>query len=689
VPVFPETAEFGGAARHRFSAMPGWPMIAGLMPSDDQFEPELGRLRARGSRRQGRFLGRVIAATNVARGGGPGTSGKAGFSGSRIGRGAGAGRLLASRDSYAAFRQRRVIIKSRIVRLSGKAVANAKAHLRYVERDGTSRDGSRSQLYGAGDDQVDGRSFLDRSTGDRHQFRFIVSPEDGLEYDDLKEVTRRLMKRMEEDLGTSLDWVAVDHFDTGHPHSHIIVRGKDDRGKDLIIARDYMSHGMRERACELIDLDLGPRGDQAIEQRLRAEISQERLTSIDRSLLREADADGVTDGRGRSAFEQTIRIGRLKKLERLGLARSEGRLRWRLDPGLSNALRRMGERGDIVRTMLRTYAARRVAPALADRLIYEPASDDARPLVGQVIARGLSDELHDRHYLIVEATDGRSHYVDIGKMEGVDVPTGSIVRIEPIAPRARDSDRTVAAVAASNKGRYNVDLHLAHDPAATQAFAEAHVRRLEAIRRTTGGVTRNPDGTWIVAADYLGRAAAYEMQRASNRPVAIETLSPVPLEKLVGAEAATWLDRQLVADQAEPLRAAGFGGEVSHALAQRRQWLLNQGLVQGMDEETVYRPGMIDILRRRELLRVAAQLSSELDLPFVETVPGSRVGGTLRRAVDLLSGRMALVETSREFTLVPWRPVLDRHIGKSLTGVMRQEGVSWTLGRGRSGPTIS
>src|SRR3546814_5722783 len=112
---------------------------------------------------------------------------------------------------------------------------------------------------------------------------------DGADYEDLKPLTRRLMTRMEEDLGTKLDWVAVDHFNTGHPHTHIIVRGRDDRGKDLIIARDYISHGLRERACELVDLDLGPRTDDAIEQRLRAEVGQERLTSIDRSLIRDAE----------------------------------------------------------------------------------------------------------------------------------------------------------------------------------------------------------------------------------------------------------------------------------------------------------------------------------------------------------------------------------------------------------------
>ncbi|KAK0339591.1 hypothetical protein LTR94_033896, partial [Friedmanniomyces endolithicus] len=131
---------------------------------------------------------------------------------------------------------------------------------------------------------VDGQQFLARSEGDRHQFRFIVAPEDGAQYDDLAPLVRRLMTRMEGDLGTRLDWIAVDHFNTGHPHSHILLRGVDDEGKDLVIARDYISQGLRERAAELVDLDLGPRSDREIRASRRAEISQARWTSIDRTL---------------------------------------------------------------------------------------------------------------------------------------------------------------------------------------------------------------------------------------------------------------------------------------------------------------------------------------------------------------------------------------------------------------------
>lgn len=45
--------------------------------------------------------------------------------------------------------------------------------------------------------------------------------------------------------------------------------------------------------------------------------------------------------------------------------------------------------------------------------------------------------------------------------------------------------------------------------------------------------------------------------------------------------------------------------------------------------------------------------------------------------------RYAMIEKSREFSLVPWRPVLDRAIGKPVSGVMRDGPISWTIG-GRS-----
>jgi type IV secretory pathway VirD2 relaxase len=661
------------------------------MIRDDDFEPKLGKIRARDNKHGRRYLQQVLR--SLARAGGPprghGVRRRA-FTGSRIGRGAGVGRVL--QDRYAAFRTRRVVIKTRIVKLGRQGTKAARLHLRYVQRDGVTREGQSGQLYDATQDRADGRAFLERSEGDRHQFRVIVAVEDAVEYEDLKAFTRRLMRRMEDDLGTRLDWVAVDHYNTGHPHSHVVVRGKDETGRDLVIAWDYLTHGMRERAAEIVTMDLGPRTDVEIETRLSREVEQDRFTSLDRSLLREA-GEGTIDLRGtpagaRARFRQALRAGRLQKLHKLGLAVEISPGVWRLSLDIEPTLRRMGERDDIIKTMHRAMTRERAVRSAADYAIYDPADPKAGRLVGRLIERGLADELNDRHYLIVDAVDGRTHYVEIGQGDAIEaVPDSAIVAIEPKRAQPRPVDRTIAEIAAA-QGRYSVEIHLRHDPTATAAFAESHVRRLEAMRRLGAGVERREDGSWIIGSDHLERAAAYERAQARASPVAIETLSVLPLDRQIGADGATWLDRELVAGTPTTVRDVGFGRDVREGFARRRQWLLEQGLARQEQNRVVYRVNMLGLLRRRELARVAGQLSGELGLRYVELAPGARIEGIYRRRLDLASGRFALIEKSREFTLVPWRPVLERNLGKTVSGVARGDTISWTLGR-RRGPGIS
>ncbi|PZV34874.1 relaxase/mobilization nuclease RlxS [Mesorhizobium kowhaii] len=654
---------------------------------DDEFRPKLGRIGSRGSKAGKRYVGQVRAAINRA-GGRPQHGGR--FTGSRAGHGGAAAALLRSRDRHAAFRQRRVVVKARVVKLVGKGQDAARAHLRYIQRDGVTHDGAPGELYGADSDRVDGKDFLGRAEGDRHQFRFIVAPEDGIEYDDLKPFTRRLMAQMEEDLGTRLDWIAVDHFNTGHPHTHVIVRGRDDRGENLVIAREYISSGIRERAAELVSLDLGPRTDREIEQRLRQEMDQERFTSIDRRLLSMRDDDGIVSPDGRDAFRQTLHQGRLRQLERMDLATEIGSGRWRLDEELEATLRSIGERGDIIKIMHRELTGKGFARSAADYVVHDRPEQDTQPVIGRVVARGLADEINDRHYLIVDGVDGKSHYIDIGKGEATQpTPDGCIVHVTPKNTEPRQVDRTIAEIAAAHGGRYNVDIHLKHDASATERFAETHVRRLEAIRRATGGVEREPDGTWSIAPDHLTRVAGYERQRARIEPVMVDKLSSMPLEQQVGFDGATWIDRELVSDAPEALSNSGFGREMREAQARRRQWLIAQGLAHEEQDRIVYRANMISILGQRELNRIAGQLSDELGLPYSEARPGDRIEGTLRRSVELASGKYAVIEKSREFTLVPWRPALDRHLGKDVSGVVGGAGVSWTIGRQRSGPSVS
>jgi type IV secretory pathway VirD2 relaxase len=656
---------------------------------DDVFEPKLGRIRSSSAKGERRYLQDVLKA--AARAGGQQAKGRGKFQGSRIGRGAGVGRVLRVRDRYAAFRNRRVIVKTRIVRLKGRAVSAARLHLRYLERDGVTRDGTPGELYSAREDRADGKAFLERCEDDRHQFRFIVSADDGVEYDTLKTVTRRLMASMEQDLGTKLDWVAVDHFNTGHPHTHIVVRGKDEIGKDLIIAREYVSHGMRERAAEIVTLDLGPRSDSDIENALRREVEQERFTILDRALLREADDNRMVGmGTRADALRQSLRTGRLQKLTRLGLAEETAPGRWRLAEDLEPILRRMGERGDIIRTMQRALSERDAPRSLADCAIYDPRDPAAKPLTGRVVARGLSDELNDRQYLILDGVDGRTHYVDIGRAGSESfAKEGHIITAAPASAQPLASDRTVAEVAAAFEGRYNVERHLAHDPRASVDFAEAHVRRLEALRRLSRAVERQPDGTWVIAPDHLERAADHQRRQAQLRPVTVEIQSAISLDRQITAEAATWLDKELIAEKSLALRDAGFGREVHEALVRRQEWLIEQGLARREADRIIYRADLLTRLRQRELGRAVGQISKELGLRYAEATPNAEIKGIYRRKIELASGDFALIEKSREFSLVPWHPSLERRRGRTVEGIMRRDRVSWRIGREREGPSMS
>jgi len=324
-------------------------MFGGTAMQQDDFKPRLGRMRDAGGARLLKHTTRVFRRAGKA--GVRALRQKGHVSPSALKRGMGTGVRAAA--GLIAPGSRRVIVKARYTRIVGGDLGAARAHINYIVRDGVTREGLPGQIYDASHDEVDGSSFLARSEHDPHQFRFIVSPEDSARLADLKPFIRDLLSQMERDLETKLDWVAVDHFNTGHPHTHIVIRGRDDQGRDLVMARDYIAHGVRARAQGLITLELGPETDLERTQKLFNETGQERLTRLDRSLLARA-RDGilvVSAGEEQDPVQQTLRIGRLKTLERLGLAQERQQGVWQLDGKLESKLRRLGDRADKFRTM--------------------------------------------------------------------------------------------------------------------------------------------------------------------------------------------------------------------------------------------------------------------------------------------------------------------------------------------------
>lgn len=677
-----------------------------MAQDDDQFELKLGRMRSTKARRsarslQSQIIGRIgRAGGDVRRVGAKSASAKPSGRFNARGRGARLGLRLGDpsgwsvdRTSGMRVRARRVMVKARVVKLAGaKATGAAAAHLRYLQRDGVSREGEQGRFYSTFSDDVDGKAFLERSADDRHQFRFIVSPEDGASFDTLKSFTRELVAKMEQDLGTTLDWVAVDHFDTGHPHTHLLVRGATEDGKTLNIAGDYIARGIRGRASEIMTRWLGPQSELELREQLSREIGAERLTKLDRDLLARAE-DHVVDLRqparwdGDGSYQQLL-IGRARELERMGLAERQGPLAWRLEPPMEETLTDLGRRGDIIRTMHRVMTTAKL-DRRPELYVIDRADADRAPVVGKVVHRGAADDHHDRRYLVVDGIDGRTHYVDIGK-DADQTPTGSLVRLERRQAELRSSDRTIDAIARASGRVYSPDVHLRHDPTATDDYVQAHVRRLEALRRRGVGVERQSDGSWSVPEDYLDQALEHEQRVVRVAPVRIQMLAMQALEQEATAYAPSWLDGQLRGEDQLEVAKHGYGGEVRQAMVRRQRWLIQQGLAEQRGDQVLFRSDMDQRLRRAELRVVAARLAKELGLDFSgEPVAGEQISGVVRRRVNLSSGSFAVVENSREFTLVPWRPVLERQLGREISGIMRSSGsISWTLGRQRQGPEI-
>jgi len=472
---------------------------------------------------------------------------------------------------------RRVIVKVHLVKMGAYGKDAQRHHLDYIQRDSAAREGETGLLYSRDEVMIDGEAFHERGMDDRHQFRVIVSPEDGKELGDLRSYTRNVMAQMERDLGTKLDWVAANHYDTANPHSHVVIRGVTDKGSTLIIPRDYISHGMREAAEHIATLELGP------------------STQID------------------------------------------------------------------------------VAKKLALSVRHD-----------RVIEKGVLDDVNDRSYIVLDTMQGEALFVETGKEANVaQIERGMVVTAGPQTYAPKASDRTIADIAFKRGGIYSPSYHEMSDPSAWEEFIKAHVRRLEAMRRA-GHAERNPDGSWNVPKDYLKRAIEYEKTRSFGNPVKLDIQSRAPLAELTQTMGKTWLDSELMKGSEES-EASGFGQEVETLKTQRQKFLLSQKLIErssGVTQST------LDRLEKMDVDAAGKALSEQLGKPYKTAPESGRISGIYREVIQRPSGKYAVIEKSKEFTLVPWRETMDRNLGKSISGVMKGQTISWTLTKTR-GQSIS
>jgi len=617
------------------------------------------------------------------------------------------------RDSAGRFRSRRVVVKARVVKLNprrgsrgpkmrGTMSKAADAHLRYLERDGVTRDGEKGRAYSGIENEADGRAFIERGREDRHQFRFIVAPEDSGEMGDLRGFARDLMRQMEKDLDTSLDWIAVDHHNTGHPHTHIIVRGVTDDGKILNIAGDYIAHGVRHRASERVTLELGHQSEIEVARKLATEVDAERLTRLDKMLLAEQRDQGVIDlrlGEGASYLVRENRylmISRAKTLEHYGLATEVEPGCWVISGEAEVTLKELGERGDIIKTMHRALDGHGLSEQRGVSQYVLHGEGNGEKVIGRVLAKGLAgDEMDERVCLVIDGVDGRVHHLEFADSARIeDVRRGMVVEVAPMVARPRAADLNIADMIDA-AGIYHPSLHLERarqrieriggDP---EAFVRSHVRRLEALRRA-GHVEQIDADQWRVPADIAERGMRYDLSRGGDG-LAVHTLSTLNLQAQVGSDGATWLDRELVSRTRTSLAGAGFGRDVADAMERRKQTLVDMGHASRLPDGGIRAPvDLLSRLERAEMTRVGRAIAAERGLTFQQAKTGECVSGKLIGSTQLASGRFAMIESfsgdgGLGFSLVPWQPVLDKRIGQHITGTVHDGGgIEWSLGRKR------
>ncbi len=497
---------------------------------DDDLQVRPGKIRHGGAGHARGFAGEVMQAARKAGHTGRSFGGRQHATGaSGFGRGRAASVMRSLRSP-----SRRVVIKARIVRHAGVKFRSAPLarHIAYLEREGVTHDGAKARMFDAASETADAKAFADRCEDDRHHFRFIVSPEDAGEMQDLRAYTRELMADAERDLGTSLDWVAVDHWNTDNPHIHVLVRGKADDGEDLVISRDYMSHGFRRRAEERAALELGPRTEKQIDLALRKEIDAERWTSLDRALREMADQNaGIADLRpnatGPDAELRRLMTGRAMKLERMGLTESEGPGCWTMKPGIEETLRDLAIRGDIIKTMHRAMTDGARAPDIAGFAIH--GEDVSDRVIGRLVERGLHDELAGTAYAIIDGADGRTHHLRFADLDMTgDAQPGAIVELrawEDAKARRRLSLATrsdlplEAQITAPGATWLDREL-VSRDPTQTGAAFGAEIRDAMARRSeylVAEGLARQQGNRVIFASGLIDTLRRRELDAAAKR----------------------------------------------------------------------------------------------------------------------------------------------------------------------------
>lgn len=621
---------------------------------DFDFQPKLGRIRSRGSFKPKGMKAYLKSARKRP---------------SKTGGG---------RRSTAFAGARRLMIKARVHRLSGSGARTQRAHISYLERDGAGKDNDPAEFYDDMSEGLDGQDWLREHADERHHFRFIVSPEDGEKLQELKPFIRDLVAQMEIDLETKLDWIAVDHCNTEHPHTHIVMSGRRDDGKDLVISKDYLSHGMRERGSAFLTRELGLQTEPELAAKLERETALRKVTRMDRNLMREMDRNGAINldnlRRNRPYYQK-----RLNTLRSMGLARHQSGGNWSVDDQLDVALNAL-EKSDTIAVRIE----RAVRSAELDRI----SAHEQGPIkygdavYGRLLKVGYDDELMDRRYAIVDGLDGCVHHFDLGTSFPKDLKPGDMLEIKPRPQGALRMDQTIADMATQNGGIYSLTMQKQSDPQVGAKHITIIKNRIAALERA-GLVQRFYEEAYSIGPDFIDRVDKHFAKASKRSPNIVRKVEGRAFETQVRAFGETWLDQQLAGQAVEPLGGAGLGGDVRSAMDERMKRHFQRGIVKGWDAKELT-DDHLKLLQKEGMLHASLDIAKETGLTYRAIQPGDRIEGTFKRVHQTEHAKFAVIDRGREFSLVPWKRGLEKLRDRPIEITMsRSRNIAWTIGRTR------
>jgi hypothetical protein len=542
----------------------------------------------------------------------------------------------------------------------------------YVGRESASLDGKHGVFYDAAQEGLDARQIVTAWEQDRHHFRLIVSAENADDLPDTNKYIRTVMARVERDLGTSLQWLAVNHYNTDNPHTHILCRGIKQDDTDLVIPRQYVSYGIRRRAEEGATEILGPRSAEDIRREHDNQIEAERFTALDRMIERHLEAGKIDlhpDKRiGFGADDRTRILGRLQFLQTMDLAKKGKGTWWMLDPEFGFKLRDLGQRNDIIKVL---YATLGNQAGYVERMGYREAL--AEPILGALVVKGGIDEISDRRFVVVRDCTGRLYYSQVPDDENFRrAQAGAVVELGSKAYRQNVLAREI--MAQSHDSMYTAAAHAAsldkEHPEFTPDQAAARIRSATAKLVFVAG--HNGSGVQQVAENQFRiDAPVFEKFTSARRgQTDLRIVSAHSLEQQVEAQALTWLDRQLPSQSGQTPQSS-WNGQFAQALERRRQWLVGQGLADftGPDQKAItFKAGVIAHLRSVEFRQVLADIASDFKRPAVRLPREVTITGRYAGSRELHTGAIALITTPQKVYIThPTRQLSSIRVENTVT----------------------